>query len=504
MTRRAAFVAVVALVVAAPVLAAAGAQTFGNTEPLAAKQWYLEQDHAWESWAYPPQLPEVKVAVIDSGIDAHHPEFVGQIAAGHSFVPGVSWRVDTDGHGTFVAGLIAANPFNGVGIAGLGFNVKLLIAKVVDSSGAVLSLTAETDAIYWAVAQGARVINLSLGGLRDPGDSMLDSYSALERKAIEYATSKGVLVVAAVGNGTEAPRIPWGYADYPAALPHVLGVAALRQDGSVPDYSDRDPIYVDMAAPGDGIFSTLARNLIDKTRPECAGDAYSECGPPEFHEGIGTSFAAPQVAAAAALLFGVDPTLTPDQVQWVLERFAKDVSPLNGCPRCLYGRDAMTGWGRLDVAAAVRMVTKHTGLPTPDAFEPNDDAGSGVAGAHPFGPPGTITASLDYWDDPIDVYSVRLTKGEAFYARLSGIAHATTSLILWDPATGGLEGVRAKTGRLVSASAVVGIQQRLSYRAGVAGIYYLQVTVGTPPRIRGVMPYHLSVATEPAAPAAKK
>ena len=105
------------------------------------------------------------------------------------------------------------------------------------------------------------MINLSLGGLRDPLDPHQDTYSAAEQNAIAYAYSKGAVVVAAVGNADEAPKTPWHYASYPAALPHVIGVSALAADGSVPMFSIRDKVYNDIAAPGVGIVSTLPRAL---------------------------------------------------------------------------------------------------------------------------------------------------------------------------------------------------------------------------------------------------
>src|SRR5205807_2153544 len=181
-----------------------------------------------------------------------------------------------------------ANPFNGVGMAGLAFNARLIIAKVVSGDGTV-ALQAEVAAIHWAVDNGARVINLSLGGVRDPLSPQLDTYSSLEEAAIEYAYSKGAVVVAAVGNGPQSPATPWNFAHYPAALPHVIGVSALRRDGSVPDYSNRDAVYNDLAAPGAAIFSTIPQQLTS-TSPECVGRPYSDCGPQEFREGIGTSF----------------------------------------------------------------------------------------------------------------------------------------------------------------------------------------------------------------------
>ena len=88
---------------------------------------------------------------------------------------------------------------------------------------------------------------MSFGGVRDPYDSSRDTFSQLEASAVAYAVSQGVLVVAAVGNADNAPQQPWGYAGYPAALPHVLGVSAVNRDGSVPLFSNRDSVYNDLA-----------------------------------------------------------------------------------------------------------------------------------------------------------------------------------------------------------------------------------------------------------------
>ncbi len=360
------------------------AAAFPNSQPDAARQWYLNEDQAWSAWRTRPKLAAVKVAVIDSGIDAGAPAFRGRIAAGRSFVGG-SWRVDREGHGTFVAGIIAADPFSGAGIAGIAFNAKLLIAKVVDDAG-VIPPAAEARAIRWAANEGAGVINLSFSGQRDPDDPDLNFYSQSERDAVEYAYAKGAVVVAAVGNGTNAPRQPWDFADWPAALPNVLGVAALNRDGSVPNFSNRDPRDVDIAAPGSGIFSTIPRALERSDVPGCLGVAYSNCGPAEFRNGNGTSFAAPQVSAAAALLLGLDPGLTPDQVDWLLERSATDSTPSTGCRPCTVGRDPLTGWGALVVARAVAELRAHLALPPPDRLEPDDDTGNQSHRARPVSP----------------------------------------------------------------------------------------------------------------------
>jgi subtilisin family serine protease len=484
---RRALLCALAVALAAPALALA----FANTEPLAGDQWYLDQDMAWSYWSDLPALAPVKVAVIDSGLDYGHPEFAGRIAAGRSFIAGSSWKHDTDGHGTFVAGVIAADPTNGQGIAGLAFNARLLIAKVVSPDGSGVYLPGEVAAIMWAVKEGAQVINLSLGGVRDPQDTRLDSFSPAEQKAIDYAVSKGVVIVAAAGNGTESPAMPWSFADYPAALPHVLGVAALRQNGTVPDYSNRDPVFVDIAAPGDGIVSTVPRNLVDATQPTCADTPYSTCGPPEFRDAIGTSFAAPQVAAAAALLLGADPRLSPDQVVWLLERSARDVNASTGCGACPAGRDSLTGWGRLDVRAALTLLKAGTGLPRPDALEPNDDAG---ASAHPYGVPRTIAASLDHWDDPVDVYSVALRQGRRLYVRLSASKRGVVGLSLWSPDTQHVVGTAVAASDRLAGSVAVGGQQRLTFLAPRTGRYF--VVARLLPKARTRADYTLSLATK--------
>jgi subtilisin family serine protease len=476
--RRLAFLAVLAAL-AIPTVAAA----FTNTEPYAGKEWYLEADEAWSFWSTMPQLFPVRVAIVDSGIDGSHPDLRGRVVAAKSFVGGSPYRDDA-GHGTFVAGEIAANPANGIGIAGLAFNARLIVAKVVTPDGEV-SLPAEVAAIRWAVDQGAQVINLSLGGVRDPLDPGRDTYSPLEHAAIDYAYSKGVTVVAAVGNGTQSPRTPWGFAAYPAALPHVIGVSAVRRDGSVPDYSNRDAVYVDLAAPGDDMFSSVPHNLVVRRR---CRQPYSSCGPAELRDAIGTSFAAPQVTAAAALLLGQDPGLTPDQVTWLLERTADDASPLSGCPSCTDGRDPLTGWGTLDVAAALSRLTSGVPLPTPDRYEPNDDAGPWSQALPPELP---VDASLDYWDDNVDVYRVHLAAGQKLYARLTPATVAAVRLQLWAPGTQHVEGLDLDNVRLTT-SHRAGRQARLAYRAARAGVYYLAAKLVS--KTQQPVQYRLSVS----------
>ncbi len=455
--------------------------SFVPNDPLVAKQWYLFQNRSYDAWPEPPPLAPVRVAVIDSGIDGTHPELATRIAAAQSFVGG-SPRTDTQGHGTFVAGLIAAGANDGVGIAGLAPSADLVVAKVVSSTGTI-PVEAEVKAIRWAVAKDASVINMSLGGLRDPNDSSRDTFSRLEAEAIEYAVRNDVVVVAAVGNADQAPSQPWKYASWPASLPHVLGVSALARNGTSPTFSNRDEIYNDVAAPGQEILSTFPLALTS-LRPSCVEQGYSSCGPGEYQTAEGTSFATPQVSAAAATLLATLPDLTSDQVVTVLERSAVDAAPASGCARCLPGRDALTGWGRLDVTAALAALALP--LPPADRHEPNDDAGRHAYTL--WGTKRVVEATLDFWDDQNDVYRLYLRRGQRLFAALAGTPGTDPALALWRPGTREIDDL-ARQDLRVRLSAAFGPNEHFGYRAPVAGWYSLHVKLGAP----GTGPYRLSV-----------
>jgi subtilisin family serine protease len=455
---------------------------FTPTDPLVSRQWYLTQSRFYEPWLTLPALERVPVAVIDSGVDATHPELAGRILDAESFVGG-SPRVDALGHRTLVARLLAAGADNGIGIAGLAPSAELLVAKVVTSSRAI-PIEAEAKAIRWAVENGARVINMSLGGIRDPLDPERDSFSQLEADAVAYAVSNGVVVVAAVGNADQAPSSPWQYASYPAALPHVLGVSAISESGGVPKFSNRDKVYNDVAAPGERILSIFPRPLTARF-PACSEQGYSSCGPEDYRVAQGTSFAVPQVSAAAALLFSLRPLLRPEQVTALLRRTAVDLVPATGCPACLPGRDEHSGWGRLDVAAAIAALAEP--LPPGDRYEANDDAGPRaykVSGSNR-----RINAEVDFWDDQDDVYAIRLKKGQRAYVGLTGSdVTVDLSLALWLPKTRSIGDVRNLRFR-ARISARPAAREYFSHRAGKAGTYYVQVRMSSP----GVTRYRLTI-----------
>ncbi|MFO7572454.1 MAG: S8 family serine peptidase [Gaiellaceae bacterium] len=454
---------------------------FVPSDPLVQRQWYLTQSRFYESWLTMPALPPVRVAVIDSGVDVSHPELAGKVVAARSFVGG-SARVDALGHGTFVAGLIAAGVDNGIGIAGLAPSAELMVAKVVTRSRAI-PVKAEVEAIRWAVDNGARVINMSLGGVRDPLDPDRDAYSRLEADAIAYAVSRGVVVVAAVGNSDLASQGPWPYASYPAALPHVLGVSAVAENGSVPRFSNRDRVYNDIAAPGEGILSIFPRPLTSRY-PACVEQGYSSCGPEEYREAQGTSFAAPQVSAAAAVLRALRPGLQPEQVTTILQRTAVDLTPATGCATCTVGRDPVSGWGRLDMAAAIAALSQP---PPRDRFEANDDVGPHAQRIR--GSERRLFATVDFWDDQDDVYALNLERGQGVYVGLSAPrAKPDLNLALWLPRTPSIEGVRNLRFRAAT-STRAGSRQYLSFRARARGLHFVQVRISSP----GATRYRLTI-----------
>ncbi len=444
-------------------------EAFVPNDPLFPRQWYAVQNHSFDAWTELPPLAAVRVAVIDSGIDGNHPELSSKIVASKSFVAGPA-TVDTQGHGTFVAGLIAAQANDGIGIAGLAPSAELLIAKVVGPQRSI-PVEAEANAIRWSVAHRARIINMSLGGLRDPHNAGRDTYSQLEADAVAYAVSKGVLVVAAVGNSDQSPAQPWPYASWPAALPHVLGVSALSGKGGSPDFSNRDPQFNDIAAPGEDILSTFPEPLTAKS-PDCLEQGYSSCGPDEYRAAEGTSFATPQVTAAAAVLLATSPTLTPDQVIALLQGSAVDAVPATGCSVCTAGRDRFTGAGALDQVAALDLLS--TGEPPRDRFEPND--GGGANAFQLYGSSHTFAATLDFWNDREDVYRIHLRAGERLAAATSSHPSISTMLALWRPGTETVDAASSRLRRL----AVRPPGAALSYRAPAAGWYVLDVSVTRP------------------------
>ncbi|GAA0510618.1 hypothetical protein Ade02nite_46030 [Paractinoplanes deccanensis] len=317
---------------------------FGD-DPYRSMQWDLPKINTSAAHAKSTGAGVV-VAVIDSGVDAAHPDLAGQVLPGIDYVTGTTGTsTDPHGHGTHVAGTIAALTGNGIGVASVAPGVKILPIRTLDANGSgFMSHTA--SGIVWAADHGAQVINMSLGATTQ--------VSAVTT-AISYARSKGVTVVAAAGNS----RASGSPASYPAADPGVIGVAATDSADRVASFSNQGG-YVDVAAPGVTIAST---------HPTALGSGYTYMS--------GTSMAAPHVAAAAALLEGYNRSLTPDQIQAALESSAVDLGAA--------GKDIDFGYGRIDAAAALAKVAGPTQAPTaaPTTTAPTTTAPTATASPAP-------------------------------------------------------------------------------------------------------------------------
>jgi type VII secretion-associated serine protease mycosin len=250
----------------------------------------------------------VVVAVLDTGVDLDHPDLAGRLVPGVDVVHGDAIAHDDHGHGTMVAGIVAANASNGTGIAGVAPKASIMPVKVLDADGAG-SDSEIAQGIAWAVEHGADVVNLSLGGPLPNG--VLDA-------AIADATARGVTVVAASGNdGSDLPN-------YPAAIPGVITVGATAHDGRAAFFSSRGD-WLDLSAPGLNITSTVWN------------DTYATAS--------GTSFAAPIVSGVMALVRARYPAETRAQVEARVLDAARDRGP--------HGIDPVYGRGAVDALAAL-------------------------------------------------------------------------------------------------------------------------------------------------------
>jgi subtilisin family serine protease len=308
------------------------------------RQWYLQRIRMPEAWDVSIGAAAPPVAVIDSGADVNHPDLSGKLLAGWNAVTNSSDVRDTDGHGTHVSGLIAARTNNGLGIAGAAWSGRVVPVKVSRPDGTTQS-TVVSAAINWAVDNGARIINLSLGGPYP---------SEVLRRAIVRAREHGALVVAAAGNCgrggdncTEQNQV-----EYPAAFPGVLAVGATTIDDQRASYSTQGR-YVGIAAPGGDISDPADPD----ERHWILGPVPYTVSPSGYARFVGTSQAAPLVAATAALVWEVAPQLTADQVSALLRDTAVDLGPP--------GVDDAFGAGRLDAGAALRAARERSGAPTP-------------------------------------------------------------------------------------------------------------------------------------------
>ncbi len=275
-------------------------------------QWGLTQIGAPTAWEVSLGSSSLIVAIVDSGVDAGHPDLRKQLIPGYDFVNDDADASDDNGHGTQMAGIVAAEAFNGLGIAGVAPHCTLMPIKVLDASATGVYSTI-ADGIVYAVDHGARVINLSLAG---------SEASPILESAVDYAAARGAVVVAAAGNdGAGDPA-------YPAAYANALAVSATDQRDKVAGFSNYGS-WVAFAAPGVDILTTN----------------WTASGGASYASTTGTSAATAFASGAFALLLSAHPEWSTATAISTLANSARDLGT--------DGWDPYSGWGRIDVAAAL-------------------------------------------------------------------------------------------------------------------------------------------------------
>ena len=307
-----------------------------NDTYYSSNQWHLPKIGAPAAWDVTTGAAAVKIAVVDSGVQANHPDLGGRVLAGYDFINNDADPSDDNGHGTAVAGVAAATGNNGSGVAGVAWNVAILPVKVLgaDNTG---SYSAIASGINYAADQGARIINLSLGGTTS---------SRTLQSAVTYAWNKGCVLVAAAGNNGSSAAF------YPAAYTQVVAVSALSAGDVLPTWSNYGN-YVDISAPGENITTTAA------------GGGYITMS--------GTSFASPLVTGAAALALSVDPSLTNTAVVSLLTSKSDDLGAA--------GYDIYYGAGRLNAAKVAAGAVKVPDATAPATAVTNPKNGASIATA---------------------------------------------------------------------------------------------------------------------------
>jgi serine protease len=278
-------------------------------------QKHLSTARVNQAWDLSKSAGNQVVAVLDSGVDAGHPDLAGHLLPGYNTFNTALPPADGFGHGTMMAGIIAAGTNNSIGVAGVAWSAKVRPVKVLDDNGRGADSNI-INGINWAVANGARVISLSLSA---PG------YNSVLDDVINKTIDRGVVVIAAAGNGGS------GVPQYPGAYYRTLAVGATNGNGVLTSFSTYGN-WVDLAAPGWDVTSTGPR-------------ARTPAGVQPYWTASGTSFSAAIVAGTAALVRNKWPTLTADQVVARLKATARDAGPR--------GRDSYYGAGVLDAYASL-------------------------------------------------------------------------------------------------------------------------------------------------------
>lgn len=293
--------------------------TVNNPQTL--EQWGLAKANVNKAWALEVTGNGVIIAVIDTGVDLNHPDLQNNLVAGYNANTGTEGSdvaQDKNGHGTHVAGIIAAAN-NNIGVTGIAYQAKIMPIKALTAYGNGTD-DCIADGIVWAADHGAKIINLSLGAFG--GGQVLD-------EAIRYAALKGCLLIAAAGNKGDDPLLT--SIAYPAVDYQVIAVTASDNNDKIASFSLAGP-ETEIAAPGVNVISTYWNG----------SSGYAMLS--------GTSMAAPFVAGTAALIWSANPQLSPKQVRAELDNATSDLG--------ISGRDESYGYGRVDSYLAVKSVTQ--------------------------------------------------------------------------------------------------------------------------------------------------
>lgn len=281
-------------------------------------QWALTEIQVPPAWDITQAASDVTVAIVDTGVDLDHPDLAANIVTGTDIIDANTPPEDEDGHGTHVAGIVAAVTNNSKGVSGIASGAKIMPIRVLGPNGGY-----SFDIYYgikWAVDHGANIINLSLG---------MASSDVILEEAVNDAHDKGVIVVAAAGNENSS-------ISYPAAYDHVIAVGATDENDQRASFSNHGP-QIDVAAPGVDILSTTPNTFVDP-------NLYLN-----YDYMSGTSMASPMVAGLAALILSKNHNLTPDQVENIIKQSADDL----GTP----GFDNYFGYGRINAYKALAFNT---------------------------------------------------------------------------------------------------------------------------------------------------
>ncbi|WP_305789800.1 S8 family serine peptidase [Symbioplanes lichenis] len=298
-------------------------------DPYYGSQWGVTKTGVNQAWETTRGSSGTVVAVVDTGVSAT-PDLAGRLLPGHDFVNNDDDASDDQGHGTMAAGVIAAAGNNTTGVAGICWTCRILPVKVLGADG-FGDYSAIAEGIRWAADHGADIINLSLGG---------GSASQLFTDAVNYATDKGALVIAAAGNdGVGTPH-------YPAAVPAALAVAGSDPGDKRYSWSNYGSSWVDIAAPG--------------------------CNPAQTRTGAvgqfcGTSSATPFVSGVAALLESTSPTPSAAAVRAAL------TSTADALPGSWAGAGRIDAAAALDIARSMPLTTDVT-RPTASFLSPSGNA----------------------------------------------------------------------------------------------------------------------------------